>query len=189
MAKRGRKRKNRNTQRTPSGQYSRAKLQPVTFDKGTERTQARQAQFGNHGCDAIGRAYMAGLLGPRDSQNAIAMLDTARSLAKVYRRAYENAAYKPAIADKTGGSVIELDHERIRRQEENLRETLQFVARMGRGVRLAFDSLVLDDHPDHGPVWLDSLIWAKAHGKEPHPTAAAFLQRALDPLDILANGA
>lgn len=187
MAKRGRKRKN--GIRTASGRLSRAKIAPVTFDKGTERAQARQAQFGTQGCDAIGRAYMAGLLGPRDSQSARAMLDTARSLAKVYRRAYECAPYKPAIADKTGGSALDIDHERVRRQEEHLRETLRFVAKMGRGVRLAFDSLVLDDHPDHGPAWLDSLIWAKAHSKPAHPAASAFLQRALDPLDILANGA
>lgn len=182
MAKRGRKRKP--GVRTKSGRLSRA---AVTFDKGTTATQAKQARFGTQGCDAIGRAYMAGLLGPRDSQEARAILDTARRIALVYRRAYEHARYQPAIADKTGGSVVSLDHERIRRQEEDLRDTLRFVASMGRNVRLAFDSLVLDEHPDAGPAMLDHLIWSKARQKEPHPAARQWLQRALDPLELLAN--
>lgn len=182
-AKRGRPRKK--GPRTASGRLSRATL---TFDKGTERTQAKQAQFGTQGCDAIGRAYMAGLLGERDSDTARAMLDTARKLAKQYRRAYENAPYQPAIADKTGGSLAIIDHERIKRQEQELNETLKFVSSMGRQVRRAFDQLVLEDYPDHGPPLLDELIWAKAHGKEPSPAAKSFLSLALDPLDILANG-
>lgn len=183
MAKRGRPRKK--GPRTASGRLSRAA--PI-FDKGTDKAQAKQAQFGTQGCDAIGRAYMAGLLGQRDSDTAKAMLDTARKLAKQYRRAYENAPYQPAIADKTGGSIAVIDHERIKRQEQELSEAIKFVSSMGRNVRQAFDSLVLEEHPDHGPAWVDELIWAKAHGREPSLAAKSLLSLALDPLDILANG-
>lgn len=184
MAKRGRKR--RSGRREPNGRLARSEA--VTFDKGTERTQAKLATFGTQGADAIGRAYMAGLLGPRDSERAKAMLDTARKLAKLYRRAYVMHPYQPAIADKTGGSLAQFDHERIKRQEQEIADVLRFVNGMGRQVRLAFHALVLEDHPDTGPAWLDQAIWARKHNESVHPAAMGFLTRALDPLDILANG-
>lgn len=186
MAKRGRKRKQ--GRREPSGRIQRKSVLQVAPDRGTDAMQAKAAMYGSHGTDAIGRAYMAGLLGQIDSASARAMLDTARKLSRDYHRAYEQAPYKGTLADRTGGSVIDLDHARIRQTEERLREALHMVDRMGRQVRLAFYSLVIEQHPDSGPPWLENMIWAKRTGKPPHPAAQAFLKRALAPLDILANG-
>lgn len=183
MAKRGRKRKA--GKRTASGRLSRAKLAAVTFDRGTERVQAMQALYGSDGCDAIGRAYRAGLLG--EGSDAKAMLDTARSIANAYWQAYETGRYQCTLADKQSGGVVSLDHERIKRREEWLEESLRFVNGMGHDVRRAFDQLVIDVHPDHGPKWLDALLWGKRHGTQPDPRCVALLHRALDPLDLLAN--
>jgi hypothetical protein len=149
--------------------------------------QLKRARYETQGADAIGRAYMAGLLGPKDSDRAKAMLDTARKLARDYRRAYENAPYRGTLGDKVGGCGT-IDQDRVRETERQLADALRMVSRMGRQVRLAFDALVLEDHPDAGPPMLDSLIWASERGKDPHPMAREFLQRALDPLDILASG-
>lgn len=188
MAKRGRKRKA--GARTPSGRLSRAKAIPVTFDKGTERAQAMQALYGPDGADAIGRAYRAGLLGNlhHEGDKAKAMLDTARKIANAYWQAYETGRYQCTLAERSGGSIAVLDHESIKRREEWLEDVLRFVNGMGRDVRRAFDQLVIDVNPDHGPKWLDALLWAKQHGKQPDPLCEALLHRALDPLDLLANG-
>jgi hypothetical protein len=183
MGRAGRKRKQ--GKRTPSGRLSRAA--PALFDRGTERAQAMQALYGPDGADAIGRAYRAGLLG--DGSEAKALLDTARKVSNAYWQAYETGRYRCTLSDRTGGSVVELNHERIRRREEWLAEALDFVNGMGRDVRRAFDALCIDVHPDHGPAWLDSLVWHKQHHKPLPAAEQAFLQRALDALDLLANGA
>jgi hypothetical protein len=184
MSARGRKKKP--GKRTPSGRLSRAAIPPVTFDKGTERAQAMQVLYGPDGADAIGRAYRAGLLG--QGAEAKAMLDTARKIANAYWQAYETGRYQCTLGDKTGGGVASLDHQRIKRREEWLEDVLRFVNGMGQSVRRAFDQLVIDVHPDNGPNWLDAALWAKKRG-EPMPAhCAEALQRALDPLDILANG-
>lgn len=184
MARAGRKRKQ--GKRTASGRLSRAGIPPVTFDKGTERAQAMQALYGQDGCDAIGRAYRAGLLG--EGAEAKAMLDTARKVANAYWQAYETGRYQCTLGDKTGGAVASLDHERIKRREEWLESVLRFVNGMGRDVRRAFDALVIDVNPDHGPGWLDQLVWAKQHRKPADEAHEVILHRALDPLNLLANG-
>lgn len=186
MGKAGRKRKP--GRRTDSGRLSRAGLAP-TYDRGTERVQAMQVLYGSDGADAIGRAYRAGFLGNLHTQGAEAkaMLDTARRIANAYWQAYETGRYQCTLGDKSGGSVVSLDHERIKRREEWLEGVLRFVNSMGRDVRRAFDQLVIDVNPDQGPNWLDSLIWAQQHNKPLPVEALALLRRALDPLEVLAN--
>ena len=188
MAKPGRKRKQ--GKRTPSGRLSRAGVPPVTFDRGTDRAQAMQVLYGPDGADAIGRAYRAGLLANlhHEGDKAKAMLDTARKIANAYWQAYETGRYQCTLGDKSGGSVAILDHERIKRREQWLEEVLAFVNGMGRDVRRAFDQLVIDVHPDHGPTWLDAIIYAKRTGKPVDPRCEGLLRRALDPLELLANG-
>lgn len=181
MAK-GRKRKA--GKRTKSGRLSRAKS--AIFDKGTEHAQAMQARYGADGADAIGRAYRAGFLG--EGAEAKAMLDTARKVANLYWQAYENGRYQCTLADRTGGGVAELDHDSIRRKEEWLRESLETVNRMGHDVRKAFDQLVVDVNPDTGPIWMDRLLWSHERHKAPQIGDMAILRKALDPLNVLANG-
>lgn len=178
MGRAGRRRKQ--GKRTKSGRLSRAGA-ITPFDHGTERAQAMQALYGNDGTDAIGRAYRAGLLG--DGSEAKALLDTARSIAKAYWQAYETGAIRCTLADRSSGSVVDLDHEKIRRREEWLNGCLNDVRRMG--VRRQFDQLVIDVNPDHGPAWLDRLIYAERQGDNGDIADRAAMRAALDALETL----
>ena len=83
MARRGRPRKA--GKRTASG---RLKAQPVTFDKGTERTQDKFSVYGADGSDAIGRAYVMGLLGADSNGHPTSEALDLRNLARKIHRAY-----------------------------------------------------------------------------------------------------
>lgn len=148
MSLKGRKRKA--GRRTASGRLSRA---ADTYDRGTDHAQAMQALYGPDGADAIGRAYRCGLLG--EGNEAKALLDTARKVSNLYWRAYATGTYQCPLADRSHGSVADLDHERIKRSEMWLQDTLEIVA--GLKVRTSFDQLVIDVNPDAGPDWLDRL--------------------------------
>lgn len=181
MAKAGRKRKQGT--RTKSGQLSRAGISP--FDKGTERVQAMQALYGQDGADAIGRAYRAGLLG--EGSDAKALLDLARSISNAYWSAYATGSYQCAIGDRTHGSVVDLNHERIKRREEWLRACLDDVRRMGPQVDRAFRQLVIDVHPDCGPSWIDSLCYTARTRKPADPIHERTMRAALDALEMLVE--
>lgn len=161
--------------RTKSGRLSRG---PSNFDKGTERAQAMIALYGPDGCDAIGRAYQAGLLG--QGNDAKALLDMARKVSRLYWRAYETGAVKSCIADSNFGAIVDIDHARVKQQEEWLSESLKLVNSMGRNVRRSFDQLVVDVNPDHGPPWVDALLSRKATDMD-----KARLREALDGLEAL----
>lgn len=177
--------------RKQGSRYACGKLKPgqalTPYDHGTERVQAMQALYGQDGCDAIGRAFRSGLLG--EGQEAKAMLDTARRISNAYWRAYATGSYQCPLADRTHGSVVDLDHERIRRTEERLRDDLDFVRRMGWQVDRSFRQLVIDVHPDSGPAWLDRLCWASRQSlsvTDSDPDARS-LRAALDALEQLAS--
>lgn len=151
---RGRKRKA--GKREPNGRISRA-IQPK-FDLGTSRAHMKFKQYGTDGADAIGRAYQAGLLG----EQADAIKDTARKIAKAYWPMLEIGSYRCTLSDPSGAND-NFDHDRIKAREEWLTEILRRVDRKGRAARNAFDALVIDVHPDTGPNWLDSIIWHRSH--------------------------
>lgn len=179
---RGRKRK-QGVKRTAKGRISRS---VVNFDKGTERTQAMQALYGQDGCDAIGRAYRAGLLG--EGSEAKAMLDMARSISKAYWAAYEVGGYFNPLADKVSGSTPAISPENARRREEWLSDCLRAVDRIGRAQRRSFDQLVIDVHPDAGPVWLDRLCYAhRCRRAMIDPADAQSIEHALEALAMLAD--
>lgn len=178
LARRGRKAKH--GKRVASGRLSRAGMVP-SFDQGTERTKAMQALYGPDGSDAIGRAYRAGLLG--EGTEAKALLDTARRIANAYWQAYATGSYKCPLGESTHGGAIDLDHERIKRREEWLRDSLEMVHRMG--LRTQFDQLCIDVNPDSGPPWLDELIYARRTRAEPHPINSQRLALALKALAAL----
>lgn len=155
------------------------------LDRGTERVQAMQALYGPDGCDAIGRAYRAGLLG--EGNEAKALLDTARAIASAYWVAYEQGRYQCALGDREHGNVAPINQAAVKRREEWLTECIAVVNRMGRDVRRAFDQLVIDVNPDSGPAWLDATIWHE-HRKLPVPlTAKSQMRRALDALEVLTR--
>ena len=166
-----------------AGKRKNGRLVPL-IDKGTERAQATVALFGTDGCDAVGRAYRAGFLG--EGSEAKARLDAARKVAKIYWQAYATGRYKCPLADDTHGSGL-IDHEKVKRREQWLREVTDCVNRMGRDVRQAFDQLVIEPHPDSGPPWLDALLWDARRDAEPSRANMAKLCRAMDALDIIAQ--
>ena len=186
MSRAGRKRKA--GQRTKSGRLSRAG-QPM-YDHGTERAQAMKALYGDNWADAIGRAFASGLLGEPDQ--AKPLLDYARAIHAAYWQAYATTPVGSCLSNAgasrlTGGDVVDFDAERIRRRERWLNETLRCVATMG--VRRQFDQLVIDVNPDHGPAWLDRLVWDKRTGRQTAtPADHAALRAALDALEMLAGG-
>lgn len=157
------------------------------YDKGTAHAQAMQALYGADGTDAIGRAYRSGLIG--QGAEAKAVLDLARSLSRTYWRAFETGAIKSTLGGHTPGqSVIPIDHAKVRRQEQWLREVLAFVNTLGPNVRRAFDQLAIDPHPESGPAWLDRLIYAERTKADPLPADKATLRAALDALETIAAG-
>ncbi len=179
MGRAGRKRKL--GKREKNGRIQR--MPELRYDKGTERAQAMQALYGTDGCDAIGRAYRAGLLG--EGNEAKALLDLARRLANLYWRAFETGRIVSAIADKTSGSVVELDNEKIKRQELWLTDCLVFIDHMGTNVRRSFNQLVIDVNPDHGPSWLDRLCFASRTSTQSDTVDEKRLREALDALEAL----
>ena len=154
MAKRGRKRKQ--GARTKSGRLSRA--QAHTYDHGTDKAKAKQEQFGNDGSDAIGRAYRTGLLG--DGADAKAMLDTARKIATRYKAFYQVGPITCPTADKSTGSGVAISNQETIKRKEWLDRCLDAANGYGRAYRASFDDLVLGDHADSGPAWLDRRIQA-----------------------------
>jgi hypothetical protein len=155
-----------------------------TFDRGTERAQIVRAFYGTDCTDAIGRAYRAGLLGTGDE--AKNLLDTGRRVANAYWRHLSTGfAIRCPLGDSNGGSVILLDQEREKRREDWLRNQLRAVETMG--ARRQFDQLVIDVHPDEGPVWLNRLIEYKRAGTPGRVDDVAALHRALNALAMLAG--
>jgi len=181
MAKRGRKR--RAGQREANGRLQRRSTIVPVFDRGTERTQAMQALYGPDGADAIGRAYRAGFLG--EGNEAKALLDMARRISNAYWQAYATGTYVCPLSDRTHGSVVEIDHERIKRREEWLQQCLAVVHRMGTATNRAFRQLVIDVNPDSGPSWLDALVWHTQRDKVADPADTARLGLAVAALENL----
>lgn len=180
MARSGRKRKA--GARTKSGRLSRAGAAPL-FDRGTERTQAMQALYGPDGADAIGRAYRAGLLG--QGSEAKALLDTARRISNAYWQAYSHGGYSCALGERTHGSVIVLDAERVKRREMWLNDCLRIVE--FHKARRVFDELVIDVNPDCGPAWLDRLCYSARRGEDGDIADTSQLAKALAALELLVG--
>ncbi len=170
---RGRKRKT--AKREPSGKLSRAGVPRMAFDAGTDQTRIKIAMYGTNGTDPIGRAWTHGLLG----DDADAIRDTARKIARAYWPMLEVGSYRCTLADSAAGYWRE-QSEADKRRELWLADTLRRVDRMGIATRRAFDGLVIDPNPDTGPAWLDSLIWHKLHKRDMPAQHMASLAKALD---------
>lgn len=173
MARAGRKRKS--GRREQNGRLSRKDAPRVTFDAGTDRARIKIAMYGTDGTDAIGRARVHDLLGDQ----ADAVRDTARKVARAYWPMLEVGTYRCTLSDSEAGYWRE-QSEADKRREEWLTEILRRVDRMGRSHRKAFDDLVIDIHPDHGPTWLDAIIWHKLHKRDVPIEHTVTLNRALE---------
>lgn len=179
---RGRKRKTGN--REKNGRPSRAGTSRL--DRGTEYTQAMQALYGQDGADAIGRAYRAGLLG--EGSDAKAMLDTARRISSAYWSAYAVGTITCTLGDRHGGGLRQNSSEKVKEREDWLAGVLGRVNAIGRSERRYFDQMVVEVHPDHGPAFLDRLLFAsRCKSMMAEPNDLAMFDQALTALALVAG--
>jgi len=151
------------------------KVGEVRRDAGTEAAQRKRELYGTDGSDAIGRAYRSGLLG-EDGQH---LLQTGRSINRAYWAAYGQYGLTSPLGNRVGAAN---DDDNSLAREKWLNATIREIDAMGREHRKAFDELVLDFYPDHGPVWLDLLI-----AKQPRAEHWSKLAMALEVLDGLSD--
>lgn len=136
--------------------------------------------------DAIGRAYIAGLLGAGDRAKDLVV--AARKVAWQYWRIFQPQFGTPdslaRFQPQQPARRIEPDEERI--LEDALNDSLEIIGKAGRNVRLAFDQLVIDMNPDHGPPWLDRIIFAHRQKQPADAKDMQMLQWAKDGLQLMA---
>lgn len=129
--------------------------------------------------DAIGRAYLAGLL---DGQPVPAetIRDAGRDFAALYWRIYgvrhpqsQLGRFLPqGVGMGTPGAEKAL--------EGALNRKIEALGHKGRIVRNAFDALCVDSLEfDSGPPWLDRLIFAKRKGDDPMIADARLFDHAM----------
>jgi hypothetical protein len=147
MARRGRPRKS--GKRTKSDRLSRAGYEPSII-RGNDHAEARKARYGTEGCDPVGRAYIAGLLG--EGSQAKERLDNARRFARAYRATFTGAGYRCAL--DTGQRGVVLFQTRRQRIDELWLRSLD----IDTALRPYFDQLVLPANPDNDPHWLTALF-------------------------------
>jgi hypothetical protein len=180
--------------RTKSGRLS--KVQPI--DKGCDGVIRRQAIYaatrrldddtlaidGSQTFDAIGRAWSAGLLG--DDERAAQLRDGARKIAARYWVVFGEYGGADSLArfQPSAGNGPP-DSESERRQEEWLNASLKRVTSLGRAYRDIFDAICLDINPDHGPLWLDQVIWQTKRGVSTTCRDAAAIERLVIALDAV----
>lgn len=134
-------------------------------------------------CDAIGRAYCAGLLGV--GELADRRLQAARTIAARYWSILGFATPDSLARFQPQQPSAPRDEERDARREQALNDGLALVAACGRDVRVAFDHLVIDPNPDQGPPWLDAIVISNQGGYKAHDRYIAALERALVGLDAI----
>lgn len=142
-------------------------------------------------CDAIGRAFNAGLL-HRDRARAKELLNAGRRIHRQYWRHVVDPVHKhrdslERYMPQTGTAPVS-DKDRDRIIEDALNDALKMVRNEGHNVRYAFDQLVIDLQPDAGPVWLDRIV--EAHRARPPRRATEgdyfLLQLAIKGLEAIA---
>lgn len=136
-------------------------------------------------CDALGRAFNAGLLG-NDRDKAKRLLEAGRRIAWQYWRVLGFATPDSLARFQPSQPSQPMDTERERILEAALNDALGLVGARGRDVRRAFDQLVIDPHPDHGPLFLDQIIWAHRHQKRATERDYAWLALAKEGLEAVA---
>jgi hypothetical protein len=156
-------------------------------EAGNDRQNRRRAETDT--CDAIGRAYCAGLLGTGDRAND--MLMAGRRLAAQYWIAYgvptmdSLARFQPQDA-KGEPRTQEQRDESDRIREQMLNDSLDTINKAGRAVRKYFDELVIDLNPDHGPAWLDRIVFAHRRGDRAREMDYAWLEMAKQGLGAIS---
>jgi len=129
--------------------------------------EAVAAIGGDHGqaIDAIGRAWLAGLL-DHPARGGEAMRDAGRVLFKLYWSHYAELApsgglYRELSQRGVVRGAVTGNIERAAQLEGALNRRLAILDDCGRAVRKAVESLCIDHHFEFGPAWLDRLIAAR----------------------------
>lgn len=129
--------------------------------------EAVEGVSGDHSqaVDAIGRAWLAGLLA-HPARSAEAMRDAGRVLFKLYWSHYAELApsgglYRELVGRGVVRATVTGNIERAAQLEAALNRRLAILDDCGRDVRKAVESLCVDHHFEFGPDWLDRLIAAR----------------------------
>lgn len=140
---------------------------------------------GDHGqaVDAIGRAWLAGLLA-HPARSAEAMRNAGRVLFKLYWAHYADLAPSGGLYREMAGrgvvrSTTANDIERAAQLEWALNRRLAILDDCGRDVRKAVESLCIDHHFEFGPLWLDRLILARQRNIAPDGEAWRRIEAAV----------
>ena len=171
------------------------RLDPATerlWQKGRAEEAAAAIGRDDHGqaVDAIGRAWLAGLL-VHPVRGGDAMRDAGRVLFKLYWAHYAELAPSGGLyRDLVGRGVVRSgatgDIERAAQLERALNRRLAILDDCGRDVRRAVESLCIDHHFEYGPAWLDRLIAARRHGRPFDEESDTRIQAAILGLAALA---
>ncbi|WP_340317165.1 hypothetical protein [Rhizorhabdus argentea] len=163
-------------------------LDPVTarlWQQGKAEEAAEAMGGSDHGqaVDAIGRAWLGGLL-EHPARGGEAMRDAGRVLFKLYWSHYAELAPSGGLYRELSGrgvvrSDAEDDIERAAQLERALNRRLAILDDCGRDVRKAVESLCIDHHFEFGPLWLDRLIEARREKRAADTEAARRLECAL----------
>ncbi|MGX7895488.1 hypothetical protein [Tsuneonella sp. HG222] len=155
--------KRKSGKRTASGRLSRAGQGPSII-RGNERAMARFEKYGQHASEALGRAYAAGLLrDPLDDTRGKERYDVAVRLQSAWRKAYRQG-FRSALNDNPRGATVITETDAQVAAYHKMRGQVAFLDANGYGSW--FHQLVLAEHPDCGPWWLDNLLDGTATGVE-----------------------
>jgi hypothetical protein len=157
MAKGRRGRPRKTGKRELSGRLQRDGSGPAR-DYGSEWVQARREKYGAHYNSAIGRAFVAGLLGV--DQIAQDRLQAGKKFARAYARFIEQDRYRCPLNDAPrGGWDIE--------PENALDAQLWLFKAINRithdADRKYLDELLASRFADNGPYWLDMILAGDKH--------------------------
>jgi hypothetical protein len=136
--------------------------------------------------DAIGRAWLAGLL-EVDGKDSQALLLAGRNLALLYWDNYQATDSKTGSIEPRVRSSSEAYSARAEMVDRQLNMRMAALNALGRDVAHAVDSLCLCHNYDTGPAWLDRLIALRAAGSKYVETNDwVMMQLALRGLAVLA---
>ncbi len=170
------------------GVARRHELYRITPDNDNDRRKAKEGMTDT--CDALGRAYCAGLLG--EGERAKDLLTTGRRIAWQYWRIYAPqfgspdslARFQPSEPGKPQSDEDRAESDRT--HEKALTAALATVRKGGHDTKRAFEQLVIDWHPDAGPAWLDRIVWAHRQHNQADARDKAWLGKAIEALEAVA---
>ena len=135
-------------------------------------------------CDAIGRAYTAGLLG--SGERAKSLMIVGRKIASQYWRILGFATPDSLARFQPSQPSTPISDERAKMLEDALNDALEIVSKLSRDHRRYFDQLVIDPNPDFGPPWLDRIVHAQNLGRGPSEADGNAMRLARAGLEALA---